>query len=53
MGISLDAAREKTIAAMRVEGFGLLSDIDPQRAMKDKLGADMRPYRILGACNPP
>lgn len=49
---SVDEAIGKISELLKTHGFGILTQIDVQKTLHDKIGAEIRPYRILGACNP-
>ncbi|TFI59740.1 DUF302 domain-containing protein [Sphingomonas parva] len=50
--LDFEAAVSRTEEALKGEGFGIISRIDIQEALRSKIGAKFRPYTILGACNP-
>lgn len=53
LNLTYETALLKTIDALKVEGFGVLTEIDVKETLKKKINVDFPPYKILGACNPP
>ncbi|MGW8283748.1 MAG: DUF302 domain-containing protein, partial [Gemmatimonadota bacterium] len=51
-GVDIDDAIERVTDALKEEGFGILTRIDVAETLQQKIGAEHRPYVILGACNP-
>jgi uncharacterized protein (DUF302 family) len=52
LDVSFDEAIERTVDALKQHGFGVLTRIDVKNTLKEKIGAEFRPYVILGACSP-
>jgi uncharacterized protein (DUF302 family) len=50
--LGFDEAVAKVEEALKEQGFGVLTEINAQKVLKEKLDIDRRPYKILGACNP-
>jgi uncharacterized protein (DUF302 family) len=48
----IDEVEIRVTTALKAVGFGILTRIEADKVLKDKLGVDIAPYRILGACNP-
>jgi uncharacterized protein (DUF302 family) len=52
LDMDIESAVAEVAAALKTEGFGILTEIDVRETLKKKLDVDFRPYKILGACNP-
>jgi len=50
--LGFEDAEQRTRELLKEEGFGVLTEIEVRSTLKEKLGEDFRPYKILGACNP-
>ena len=50
---TFDEVYDRTLASLKKEGFGVLTEIDVRATLKKKMDVDVRKYKILGACNPP
>jgi len=53
LNVPYEEALDRAKAALKEEGFGVLTSVDVKATMEEKLGVDFRPYTIIGACNPP
>jgi len=49
---SLEEVKALVVEALKTQGFGVITEIDMQKTLKQKIGVDFKPYQILGACNP-
>jgi uncharacterized protein (DUF302 family) len=52
VNISFADAENLVVGKLKEQGFGVITEIDVQATLKNKIGAEFRPYKILGACNP-